>query len=202
MPPYSSFCKASHKKKGDCNPSPLIHLHVYFRRNGGSFSAIARTVQSAMVPGNRVILVVSDYNSLKHARKVIADVFKAYAGDFFSNAVCRENNIDLPNGASIKFFLPDPCRFCGAGADRVIVDCLDFNDGESTQRKNSELYMDALMPALISSSNPRLDVYMRHDPKDDAFCASEEYIRRSLERRIDFGEGVAKGTVSFDIDVI
>lgn len=209
-----------------------VRLHVMFRQYGTTFAALSRAIQGAMCPGTKVAYIAWNHASVKLCYERALQMLKAYYGEAgFKNIKVGEHqhfgiNFKLPNGSTVEFLsrsLNDYERYMNGEYDRVIVDSVILKpkmdaphilNAEADGTLSCNVYaLDSLINPIIASKDPQVDIYLQHEVQTDEFeadgtkvvnpqLASPEYIKELLESRKDFGEGVKKGVIRWDLNRI
>lgn len=199
-------------KNGTWSP---VRLHVMFRQYGTTFAALSRAIQGAMCPGTKVTYVANNHNSLGVCVQRTQKILEAYYGQTpeKENRERGTNYFKFLNGSSIFFVSRNDRRNLSwqeglscRESDRVIVDSVLSAEAMPEQMKNAAT-LDMLTMYMLSAKDPQIDIYISHEVKgqDCRFepqLASPEYIKELLESRKDFGEGVKKGVIPWDLNRI
>lgn len=194
------------RREGKRSYATPMHYHVFFRSQGGTFSAAARAVQSAMTPETSVNLVSAFEQRLPELREAVSNILKSLGNPNFVKWETK-GRIDLANGSKIYIEPMKEGCFCGRSLHHLIIDGMPLLTDIGHQEYVRD-FLRAVMPAFVMAKyNRGLDVYFSHETTRD-FTTGEpdgkketpEFIGDAIRERVDFGRPLKDGWASLDIN--
>lgn len=194
------------RREPKCSYATPMHYHVFFRRHGGTFSAAARAVQSAMKPDTSVTLVSAFEHRLPELGSTVTNILKSLGNTDLVECESKRR-IDLANGSKIYINPMKEPYFCGRSLEHLIIDGMPLSTDTGHQELVKGFLYDVLPRFVMARYNKGLDVYFSHETTGDYSTGERdgkketpEFIRKTLEERIDFGRPLKDGWATLDIN--